>query len=380
MKRARMLAAVVAALLAVAQAAPAAQTAAGRDEGKPLIQLAILLDTSNSMDGLIAQAKTQLWSIVNEFATAERHGKKPDLHVALYEYGKSSLPGSEGYIRMILQLTTDLDKVSEELFALKTNGGQEYCGWVIKQAAEELAWSKSNDDLKAIFIAGNEPFTQGKVDFRDACKAAISKGIVVNTIHCGPYQTGISGKWKDGADLADGRYMNIDQNRAVVHITAPQDKDIARLNAQLNKTYIAYGAAGKEGAARQVAQDAKARSAAPASLVQRAITKSSGYYRSESWDLVDSVQKGKLKLDEVKEAELPENMRKMTPAERNAYVEAQLKERQHIQSEIQKLSEARKKHVAVEMRKRAKPGEKTLDQAMVEALREQAAKKSFKLK
>ena len=36
---------------------------------QPVVQLAILLDTSNSMDGLIAQAKTQLWNIVNEFAT-----------------------------------------------------------------------------------------------------------------------------------------------------------------------------------------------------------------------------------------------------------------------------------------------------------------------
>ena len=31
---------------------------------KPLVQIAILLDTSNSMDGLIGQAKTQLWNIV----------------------------------------------------------------------------------------------------------------------------------------------------------------------------------------------------------------------------------------------------------------------------------------------------------------------------
>src|SRR5438045_3476712 len=35
---------------------------------KPKIQMAVLLDTSNSMDGLIGQARTQLWKIVNEFA------------------------------------------------------------------------------------------------------------------------------------------------------------------------------------------------------------------------------------------------------------------------------------------------------------------------
>ena len=35
------------------------------------IMIALLLDTSNSMDGLIDQAKSQLWKIVNEVAAAK---------------------------------------------------------------------------------------------------------------------------------------------------------------------------------------------------------------------------------------------------------------------------------------------------------------------
>jgi len=40
----------------------------------PLVQLAILLDTSNSMDGLIDQAKSQLRKIANAFAYAKGNG------------------------------------------------------------------------------------------------------------------------------------------------------------------------------------------------------------------------------------------------------------------------------------------------------------------
>src|SRR5687768_5668131 len=83
---------------------------------KPLIQVAILLDTSNSMDGLINQARTQLWTIVNEFARARQGGQAPVLQVALYEYGNDGLPGGEGHIRQVLPLTDDLDAVSEKLF------------------------------------------------------------------------------------------------------------------------------------------------------------------------------------------------------------------------------------------------------------------------
>src|SRR6185295_11409414 len=58
---------------------------------KPLVQIALLLDTSNSMDGLIGQAKTQLWKIVNEFSKGQRDGQHPQIQVALYQYGTPTL-------------------------------------------------------------------------------------------------------------------------------------------------------------------------------------------------------------------------------------------------------------------------------------------------
>ena len=138
-------------------AAGVASAAAG-----PRIQLAILLDTSGSMDGLIDQARSRLWKIVNELATARKNGQAPRLQVALYEYGQDGIPAAAGYLRRIVPLSDDLDRISEELFKLKTNGGEEYCGQVIQSAVRELEWSGDSGDLKMIVIAGNEPFTPGR--------------------------------------------------------------------------------------------------------------------------------------------------------------------------------------------------------------------------
>ena len=347
-------------------------------EKESLIQMAILLDTSGSMSGLIDQAKTQLWSIVNEFATTTKDGKIPTLQVALYEYGKSSIPAREGYIRMILPLTTDLDKVSEELFALKTNGGDEYCGMVIKSAVQSLAWSANSDDFKVIFIAGNEPFTQGKIDYHQSCKAAIEKGIIVNTIHCGTFAQGVSGQWKDGAVLADGNYMNIDHNRKAIHIEAPQDKEIARLGVELNKTYIAFGTMAKASEARQSEQDKNAQSASPGSMVQRAVSKSSVHYRNTDWDLVDAIEQKTVKLEELKDEDLPNEMRQMNEQEKNEYLKVKSEERNSIQRQIKELNEQRKIYVAKEMKKRADKGEDTLEKVIIKTIHEQVKKKNFK--
>ena len=81
------------------------------------IMIALLLDTSNSMDGLIDQAKSQLWKIVNEVAVAKSvDGKRPNIKIALYEYGNDNLSANEGFIRQVSTLSEDLDVLSEKLF------------------------------------------------------------------------------------------------------------------------------------------------------------------------------------------------------------------------------------------------------------------------
>ena len=341
-----------------------------------VVQLAILLDTSNSMDGLIDQAKTQLWKIVNEMARSKRDGKTIDLYVALYEYGNDGLSAEEGFVRLVAPLTNDLDKISEELFKLQTNGGSEYCGTVISEAIKDLDWTKSTDDYKVIFIAGNEPFTQGSIDYKHACKDAISKGIIVNTIYCGNYDEGVGTNWKDGADLADGKYINIDQDQEIVHIDTPFDDELVELGQQLNDTYLAFGYEGNEMKMRQEEQDKNAGTLAPEVLVERTVTKGSGQYKNESWDLVDADREGTVEIEDIPENQLPEEMQKMNVEERKAYDEKKAKERVKIQNQINELDKQRRDFIAQKIAENSE--ENTLDAAMLKIIREQASEKNYK--
>ncbi len=342
------------------------------------VQIAILLDTSSSMDGLIDQAKSQLWKVVNTFTEAKRDGQAPFVEVALYEYGNSGLNIGNQYIRLVEPLGRDLDELSRELFSLKTNGGEEYCGAVIQRALSDLSWDLSKQTYKAIFIAGNEPFTQGSVDARQACKDALSKGVVVNTIHCGSRQEGINGSWHDGAALAEGKFLVIDQDRKIASIPAPQDKAIADLGVELNKTYIGYGKKREEAQRKQAAADSDAAAQAPAGAnVERAISKASKNYDNRGWDLVDAVREKEVDPTKLPVEELPENMRTMKPEERTAFIEDATKQRVSIQKRIAELSAEREEFITRERAKLAKAGEKTLDEAMVETTREQAAKVGY---
>ncbi len=342
---------------------------------KQITKVALLLDTSNSMDGLINQAKAQLWEIINELSHAKYEGTTPRLEIALYEYGNDKLSSKEGYIRQVLHFTSDLDDISEHLFSLTTNGGNEFCGQVIQTSLNELEWGDNNRDLKMIFIAGNEPFTQGKLNYRDAIANAKEKDITINTIFCGNYSQGVSGMWQDGATYGGGDYMTINHNKNIVHIVTPYDTDIIILNKRLNKTYIHYGNSGYSKYTNQAKQDSNAETLDEVVVVKRAITKSSKLYKNAEWDLVDASEEKEIDYTKLKKKQLPKHLQSKSSKEIKKYVATKRKERTDIQQKIQELNNKRKQYVSKKQAKNATKSD--LESVMIKAIKKQAKKKNY---
>ena len=347
---------------------------------KNLIQLALLLDTSNSMDGLIDQAKSQLWKIVNELAKANKNGKDIRFEVALFEYGNDNLKSSDGYIRKVQCLTSDLDQISEDLFSLRTRGGSEYCGHVISSAVNRLKWNPSPDALKMIYIAGNEPFTQGSVDYKDATMSAATKGLVANTIFCGDYEQGIQGMWKHGATLGKGDYFSINSDKKLQGIETPYDDELIKLSTEMNQTYVAYGNRRAYYSGRQSLQDTNALSISKSISAGRAASKGSKLYVNYNWDLVDAMDQKNMDLTKVPKEDLPENLRDKSPEQLRAHLQEKLEERKKIKKKIADLSKKRTLFIADKLKEMGEKGEETLDTVMIKSLRDQAKARGFAFK
>jgi hypothetical protein len=347
------------------------------DSAGPVVQIALLLDTSNSMDGLIDQARTRLWQVVKDLARARHGGRPARLEVALFEYGNSRLHPESGYIRQVLAFSDDLDRISSALFSLTTNGGDEYCGAVIARAVRDLDWRSRARDLKLVFIAGNEPFTQGSTDFRDALRSAVSRGIAVNTIFCGSEQEGARSGWREGALLGDGTFAAINQDRRPPSIDCPQDQELARLNEELNGTYLAYGAAGRARQDLQISQDRAAAAAAPSVAAERVAAKASSLYRNSNWDLVDAVRNEEVRLSEVRDEDLPEALRGKNREDRARIVAEHQASRERLQKRIGELSRERDAFLAAELAKLPDAGAAALDEAMRNSVRAQALKLGY---
>jgi len=315
------------------------------------VQVALLLDTSNSMDGLIDQAKSRLWNIINTLTTLKYKGKTPVVEIALYEYGNDGLAAEGNFIRQVTPLTTDLDLISEKLFSLRTNGGSEYCGAVIREAVKKLEWGHNEADMKLIYIAGNEPFSQGGISYKEAVAAALGRNIFVNTIFCGNKSEGVETFWKDGADRGKGKYFNIDPDQKVRFIETPYDARIHACNEKMNRTYIGYGAMGVSKKQNQELQDKNAGSISRSNYAERAVSKSKAVYKNDSWDLVDRLQEDKEALNRLKKDELPQELRDKDKAEIEKIVAAKSKERAQIRKELEELGRQRQAYIDAEQKK-----------------------------
>ena len=337
------------------------------------VQLAICLDVSGSMSGLIDSARQQLWAVVNELATAQ---PMPNLTVALLTFGNDGYNPEDGYVQVQTPFTTDLDLVSQQLFALTTNGGTELVGRVLNQA-HQLEWNPSEDALKLVIVAGNESADQDQeMPFREVCKKLISRGVMVNSIYCGPEGDGLAPAWREVAQLADGQYAWIDHNQQVPVIATPFDDQLASLSTELNRTYIPMGAMGEAGWMNQQEQDSNAASVNTATAAQRAVTKSTANY-SCSWDLIDACRLGQVKIEEVKPEELPKELQELSAEELAAHIEKLTQQRAGIQQEIASLNEKYQAFVREEMERQAIDASKTFGMAVIKAVREQAVAKGF---
>ncbi|MCI4670411.1 MAG: VWA domain-containing protein [Bacteroidia bacterium] len=344
------------------------------------IQIALILDVSGSMDGLLEQAKSQLWTVVNAIMFDESMNGYPLIEIALMEYGNNR-NYQDGYMRVLVPFTSNLDWIAEDLFSLRTGGSREFAPRAVSVALNNLNWSYSREDLKLVYIAGNERFHQGGTNFQVVARQARNKDIVVNTIFCGDHYYGKRQGWAEAAYMTQGDYMNIEQNYRPHYSDNIYSDQLFSLNNQLNQTYIPFGTRGSQCFQRQRNLDRRAGNYGRGYASQRFITKSTGAYLNPEWDLVDAVVTGSIKLQDIPNNDLPPEMRRMSLSEKRNFINSKLNKRKKVQAQMRSLGKkqltrtqshaANKGRTNGSMSQSSSTRPQSLDQAIIKSTRHQ---------
>ncbi|WPB75052.1 vWA domain-containing protein [Archangium violaceum] len=316
---------------------------------RPRIDVVFVLDTTGSMSGLIEGAKQKIFSIASRIAQGK---PTPRVRVGLVAYRDV---GDE-YVTKRYELTEDLDGLFTHLRKLQADGGgdtPEHVGRGLGEAVSKLSWDQSRETMKLIFLVGDAPPAQRNDDwnFKHWVKRAAEKHIVVNTVRCGG-DAETETHWKLAAKTTDGRYESLEQSGGMVAVATPYDAELAKVNAELaGKTMYA----GKKEA--QVANRARAEqmaTLAPEAAAERiqflkttrGAGKGAGAAASVSsapeavGGAVDLAAQPEA-LASVKADELPQELKGLDVAARDAKVKQLAGERKALEEKAAKLAAER---------------------------------------
>jgi Mg-chelatase subunit ChlD len=336
---------------------------------KPKVEVVFCLDTTGSMGGLIDGAKKKIWAIANQIAGGKPN---PDLKIGLVAFRDRG----DVYITKVFDLTDDLDAVHGHLKEFQAAGGgdePESVNQALYDSVHKIKWSTDDRALRMIFLVGDAPPHMDYPDdvkYPETCKVAAAKGIIINTVQCG--NSAETRKfWQDICRKAEGSYVQIAQDGGVVAIPTPFDKRLAEINGELAKSALTYG-----DRTRRLESDAKKDAAAalpvPVAAERAGFAAKGGGVAT--YDLLDSIKAGKVKLEEVKKEELPPELQKMSLKDQKEYLAKLEKQRDALRKEAVELDKKRSDFLAKKLAEGKNNGKEGFDNQVLEILRQQAKK------
>jgi hypothetical protein len=362
-----------AAVLATTTVFASPEEPAALSRGKPIVEVAFVLDTTGSMGPLIEGAKRKIWSIATAIVDAN---PTAEIRMGLVAYRDI---GDE-YVTKTFNLTTDIQDLYANLLELKARGGGDWPESVneaLEVGVTKLSWTQGAEICRILFLVGDAPphmdYAQD-TKYPDVIRMARDRGIVVNAVQAGAARD-TERVWREIAQRGDGRYIPIPQDGGqILVIETPWDTEIIELQGRINGTVIPYGPRSQRASIAQKTAQVAAAPRSAASEMASYLSKSgssSGAAVTGRGDLVTDVTTGLQKLDSVKDEDLPDTLRALKPAERQAAIDKSMAERKHLNARMAELVRKRDQYV-LEQRKTApgKPAD-SFDRAVAETLRAQ---------
>jgi Mg-chelatase subunit ChlD len=354
-------------VLAFAASVPAEDKPA--PASKPKVEVVFCLDTTGSMTGLIEGAKQKIWSISNQIASGK---PTPELKIGLVAYRDKG----DDYVTKVIDLTDDLDAIHAQLKQFKAAGGgdtPESVNQALDDAVNKVKWSDDPKTLRILFLVGDAPphmDYKDDVKYPETCQKAAARGIIINTIQCGN-DPECRKCWRDICRKAEGEYVAIAQDGGVVAIATAFDNRLDEINRELSRTTLTFGDSRRQSMDRRKADDALRLE--PAAAAERAAYNAKNA-QVASYDLLDNVKKGKVKLEDLKKDELPPELQKLSIKEQKEYLEKLDKRREALQKECLELDKKRSDTIARKQAELSARGQSGFDGQVLEILRKQAKK------
>lgn len=188
-----------------------------RDRRAVRLDVALVVDTTSSMDDEVARLRTTLKSVVAGLAA---HPLRPTVRVG----GVAYRDVGDRYVTRPFEFTSDLATVQGRLDALDTGGGgdgPEAVQEALTAAVDGLSWG-GDGTVRVLFLVGDAPphFERG-VPYTVTMRRAVERGITIFPVACSGMDDTGEFVWRQLAAVTLGQFLFVSYGGGTDHHTGP---------------------------------------------------------------------------------------------------------------------------------------------------------------
>ncbi len=145
------------------------------------VDLVFCVDLSASTNGILHDLRTGMWSVANKII-----GKNNTLtRIGVVGYARPSFGATNGYVKIISNLTTDYDKLGYDLYQLKVQieKGDHFVPNALYETLTKLTWSYSPATRRVVYLIGNGSAFTGPLNLVNICEDFKAKKITVHSVY-----------------------------------------------------------------------------------------------------------------------------------------------------------------------------------------------------
>lgn len=301
------------------------------------VDIVFCLDLSSSANGLIDRMRNHIWDY---WYYLSRCDPQPNYRIAVVAYSRFSYGKKSGYTRVLHDLTTDFEPMSNVLYKIpsRIEKGDQYVGSALNTCLKKISWSKDPNALKVVFLVGNGDIKLGPDDIDEVVKKMTAQNIIINTIYCTvPGERKAIRGWQRLAENGNGKMevMSI-RNRYFDRLNQFDLQKFRYLNRKFNNTYLYYGEGGAKRWRMLNQEDNNVFITNTEGYRYRALYKISEDYQRKNhrWDLVDLYYSNPVAFMNVERKLLNDSCKKMTQEDLKAYIIYKKYERKKLSAMI----------------------------------------------
>lgn len=253
------------------------------------MDLVFCVDLSASTNGILHDIRTGMWTVANKIISKNNTLTR----IGVVGYARPSFGATNGYVKIISNLTTDFDKLGYDLYQMKVQieKGDQFVPNALFETLNKISWNYSPVAQRVVYLIGNGSAFTGPLNLVNISEDFKKKKITVHSVYivASPQDEIYEKGYQTVAEITGGEFFRMKPSQKVVWDDNREKAGVYyKMNHSFNSTLLFYTPDAKDRKKYTFETDKYLLQNSTGAFIQRLRYKATDQYRqaAENYDLI----------------------------------------------------------------------------------------------